>query len=57
MPEDDQPPEHLWLDSEAIEGHFAYIRAKYTNGNASSDMQAVPDPSEWDQNELTKQWR
>lgn len=29
MTEDDQPPEEIWLDPEAIAAHFETVREKY----------------------------
>lgn len=52
MREEDQPPQEIWLDPEAIEAHFQYVHEKYAN--SSSGDESVPDPSAWSDNELTK---
>jgi hypothetical protein len=56
MPDEDQPSESIWLDPDAITGHFEWLRNKYAS-KASGDTEAVPDPDSWDQNEVTAGWR
>jgi hypothetical protein len=52
MREEDAPPEHIWLDNEAIEAHFDWVREKYRSKAAG--VETVPDPGSYDQNEMTK---
>ena len=49
MPDDDQPPESMWLDDEALVDHFESIKQKYRD--KSNGTESVPDGV---QNELTK---
>lgn len=49
MLEEDQPPERIWLDPEALEAHFDEVRRK--RKSKSSGTEKVPDLQ---QNELTK---
>lgn len=56
MREEDQPPQQIWLDSEAIEEHFNAIRDKYNSNSGTSGDEDVPDPS-WGQNTLTEGMR
>lgn len=55
MPEEDQPPEEIWLDSEATAAHFEWVRSKYAARGRGEE--AVPDPRDFDQNEMTKGMR
>lgn len=55
MSEDDQPPEEIWLDSDAIAAHFEQVRSKYRS--QAEGVEDVPDPDAWSENELTKGWR
>lgn len=50
MSDEDQPPERIWLDDEALADHFERVRERYRSGS-SSDREEVPD---LEQNELTK---
>lgn len=50
MPDDDQPPESIWLNTEALEEHFARVRRKYES--KSGGMEPVPEASMQD-NEFT----
>lgn len=52
MREEDQPPQHIWLDNEALNAHFDWVRDKYKS--KSDGVESVPDPGVLDQNELTK---
>lgn len=52
MREEDQPPEHIWLNPEALESHFEWVKEKYRS--KSEGVETVPDPGGWDQNEMTK---
>lgn len=56
LPEEDIPPQHLWLDDEAITEHFERVRERRTSGHSTSDLESVPQP-ELEQNELTAQYR
>jgi hypothetical protein len=50
MTDEDQPPEAIWLDSEALESHFDAVRSKYRNPAGGEEMEMVP----LEQNELTR---
>jgi hypothetical protein len=51
MGEDDQPPERIWLDVEALDAHFTAVKERYRSPSAAGEeMESVP----LDQNELTK---
>lgn len=50
MRKEDQPPERIWLNDEAIAAHFERIHEKYSTGSGT-EMVEVAD---LDQNELTK---
>jgi frataxin-like iron-binding protein CyaY len=51
MTEDEQPPEAIWLDSEALDAHFTQIRAKWKHtAGTGEELETVP----LDQNELTR---
>jgi hypothetical protein len=57
MPTDDQPPEEIWLDDEAISDHFDRLREKYASGN-SEGWQSVPASDEsTTENALVKKMR
>jgi hypothetical protein len=49
MTDQDRPPESIWLNDEALEEHFATVKARYGNPN-SDPGDAVP----LSQNELTR---
>jgi hypothetical protein len=49
LPEDDQPPETIWLDGEAIAEHFERVNDRYKA--KSQGMEVVED---LEQNQLTK---
>jgi hypothetical protein len=42
MPDDDRPPEAIWLDDEALSDHFARVREKYSSGGAGGGYESVP---------------
>jgi hypothetical protein len=51
MSSDDQPPESIWLDNEALDAHFEAVKARYRSPRtAGEEMESVP----LEQNELTK---
>lgn len=51
MTEQDRPPESIWLNDEALDEHFAAVKARYASG--SSGTESVP----LSQNELTRELR
>lgn len=53
MKEEDQPPEHIWLNAEALNQHFDDVMERYRSPNTSGS-EPVPDPADFQQNELTK---
>lgn len=53
MPDDDMPPERMWLDDEELSNHFKKVREKYSkNGSSSDSSYEVPDLA---QNDLTRE--
>jgi hypothetical protein len=56
MTDEDRPPEHMWLDEEALQAHWERVKARYSSqaSGGSADMEAIPT---LDQNELTKDLR
>ena len=50
MKEEDQPPEHIWLDQEALNAHFESVMDRYRSPDGN---ESVPDP-DFEQNELTR---
>lgn len=55
LPDEDRPPEGIWLDSEAVSEHFEGVRQRYSSGKGGSGGQE-PVP-QLDQNELTRDLR
>jgi len=50
MPEDDRPPEQIWLDDERLNAHFDSLRTARQDG-----LNGVSAPAtDLQQNELTK---
>ncbi len=58
LPDDDRPPERIWLDDTALTAHFEAVSDRYRSGSTSSggNWESVPD-SDHAQNELTAQFR
>jgi hypothetical protein len=52
LPDDDQPPQSIWLDTEALIDHFDRIRERHKNPG----MESVDD-GPLSQNDLTKQFK
>lgn len=52
MSEEDQPPEEIWLDPEAINEHFERVKARWKSGS-SAGMEPIEQPPMVD-NELTR---
>lgn len=52
MKEEDQPPEQIWLDPEAIQAHFEGVKEKYDTQAAGQE--AVADPGDLAENEAVK---
>lgn len=50
---DDQPPEEIWLDQEALSAHFDSVREKWAAGSSGDAVQDAP----MTENELAKEWR
>lgn len=50
MRDEDQPPEEMWLDQEALEDHFRRLKEKYSSNSGGQPMEQV----DLDQNELTR---
>lgn len=50
MSSDDQPPESIWLNNEALDAHFEAVKEKYRNPHGADEQEQVP----LEQNELTK---
>lgn len=53
VPEDEQPPEEMWGNDEALIAWFEEIKRQRANPD-SRGMEPIPDMQE---NELTKQFR
>lgn len=55
VPDDEQPPERIWLDDEALVSHWERVEearaARY--GGKSSGTEPVPQAAPMQQNELT----
>lgn len=56
MPEDDQPPEEIWLDNEALTSHFQAVKEKWKAEYGSGSGDTVESAPMTD-NELAKEWR
>lgn len=52
MKEEDQPPETIWLNPEAIQGHFESVKEKYAAQSAGTEV--VDDPGDYTENEAVK---
>lgn len=50
LPDEDRPPEELWLDEERISQHFEDVKARR---NEKYGVESVPD-ADMMQNELTR---
>ncbi len=53
MAEEDQPPESIWMNDEAIAEHFENVKRKYTE--KASGMESVPEGTEMQDNEIVRQ--
>lgn len=53
MREEDQPPEKIWLDDDALNEHFTAVKERYSSGSA---MESIDDEP-MEQNLLTKKLR
>lgn len=49
MQDEDRPPEHIWLNDEAVNEHFERLKARYAKPGSAGD-EVVP----MDQNEFTR---
>jgi hypothetical protein len=58
LPDDDRPPERIWLDDKALSDHFEAVSERYRSpsGGGRSDWESIPG-SDFAQNELTAQFR
>lgn len=56
MPDDDRPPERIWLDDKALAAHFEGLRERYRGDDRGGDWQSIPE-AEMQQNALTAQFR
>jgi hypothetical protein len=56
VPEDERPPERMWLDDEALESHWEQVdqRRKHPPG---SRTEVVPPAGGLEQNELTASFK
>lgn len=52
MKEEDQPPEAIWLDPEAIQGHFEKVKEKYEAQSAGNEV--VSESGDYAENEAVK---
>lgn len=54
LPDDERPPEHLWLDDEALSSHWENVEQKREQKWGSGSSEAVPEANgPLEQNELT----
>ena len=42
LPDEDRPPEQIWLDNDALNDHFDSVRARYRSGS-SDGMEPIED--------------
>lgn len=56
LPDEDRPPERIWLDDEALNQHFGAIQERYRSGSGGEDWESIPD-AEFEQNEVTAGFR
>jgi hypothetical protein len=58
LPDDDRPPERIWLDDKALTAHFEAVSERYRHPGSSggSDWETIPG-QDFAQNELTAQYR
>lgn len=56
LPDDDRPPERIWLDDEALEHHFEKVQEQRRNPR-DSGMEDIPESGPLDQNELTRDFK
>lgn len=54
LPEDERPPERIWLDDEAVTIHFEQVEARR---DAKFKGESVPEATDMPRNELTEQFR
>lgn len=54
LPEEDRPPEQIWLDDEAITIHFEQVEARR---EAKYKGESVPEATDMQRNELTEHFR
>jgi hypothetical protein len=58
MSEDDQPPEHIWMDDEALIEHFDGVREKYrSKSSGDASWESVPAGDDVIDNEFMKDLR
>lgn len=44
MPDEDQPPEHMWMNDKMIGDHFDLVRQRYKEKYSGGDgMESVPE--------------
>lgn len=55
MQEEDQPPEEIWLDQEAIEAHWETVKARW-RAKAGGE-EPLEERSPMMDNELAREWR
>lgn len=51
LPDEDQPPEHIWLNSEEVSAHFKAVMQRHKSGGGGAEE--VPQ-APLEQNELTR---
>ncbi len=54
MQDEDQPPEDIWLDSEAVAAHFETVRERYASKSDAPASESIPEATEMHENELLK---
>jgi hypothetical protein len=56
LPDEDQPPQEIWLDDEKLAAHFEKVRDRYRSASGNSGMESVPQ-ADLPQNELTASFK
>jgi len=57
LSDEDQPPEEIWLDPEALTAHFADVKERWKAGSSGGkDWERIED-APMTENELAKEWR
>lgn len=55
LPDDDRPPERIWMDDEALSEHFERVRGRYRSDSRGPEWEEIP--GDLQQNALTTNLR